>query len=211
MDPDLSSGLSGAPFEVLYKDGLILVLNKHAGLSCTPNSRDQTCLTSWLGQLTFGKTTLPQVAHRLDRETSGCLILGRHPRALRQLGQLFQQRQIEKTYWAVVEGRFSHEAVDIDEPIDQQSAQTGVRRLYLGPDWSLLELQPRTGRTHQLRIHCAGLGHPIRGDQRYGRARARSQLMLHALKVSLPLYKRKPPLVVEAPLGIHWSDFRVGV
>lgn len=190
--------------QVLYKDGMILVLNKPAGWSCTPSGPGEH-LTRHLHELTFGKTTLPQVAHRLDRETTGCLLLGRHARALRQLAELFQQRKIHKLYWAVVRGRWPEEVTVLDTAIDGQSALTEVRCLQGSPESSWLELRPITGRTHQLRIHCAGAGYPIWGDGKYGGGGG--PMFLHARRLEVPLYPKKPAVVVEAPLGEVWTKF----
>jgi 23S rRNA-/tRNA-specific pseudouridylate synthase len=187
--------------QVLYRDGLILVLNKPAGWSCVP-SGPGIHLTRHLGELTFGKTTLPQVAHRLDRETTGCLLLGRHARALRTLAELFQAHKIVKVYWALVQGRWPQSVTEMDTPIEGKEAFTRVRCLQEDKNWSWLELQPTTGRTHQLRIHCAAAGHPIVGDARYGKGEG--PLKLHAYRVEIPLYPKKAPLAVEAPLPPTW-------
>jgi tRNA pseudouridine32 synthase/23S rRNA pseudouridine746 synthase len=183
---------------VIYKDGLILVLNKPAGWASTPSGPGHH-LTDVLPQLTFGKTTLPQVAHRLDRETSGCLILGRHARALRSLAELFQQGKIRKTYWAIVEGSCRFEGL-YESPIEGKAAATEVKVRANRGDWTWLELHPLTGRNRQLRRHCAELGHAIRGEKT-------APLMLHALEVEVPLYPKKAPLVVRAPLPGYWETY----
>jgi len=187
---------------VLYKDGMMLVIDKPAGWSCTPTGPG-VHLTKYLQALTFGKTTLPQVAHRLDRETTGCLLLGRHPRALRDLGQLFQERKISKTYWARVRGLWPEGLERLDEPIQDQEAITLVKVLEAGSQHSWLELKPLTGRTHQLRIHCSQAGFPIRGDARYGGGEG--PMKLHARCLEVPLYPKRPAVVVEAPLPLDWS------
>jgi tRNA pseudouridine32 synthase / 23S rRNA pseudouridine746 synthase len=189
--------------ELLYKDGLILVVNKPAGIASTPTARTPHLD---LAALTFGKTTLPQVAHRLDKETTGCLVLGRHPRALRTLGELFQQRKIVKTYWAIVQGNWPAGLERVDEAIEGQEAATLItgRRECGGNTW--LELRPLTGRTHQLRIHCATQGHPIVGDTRYG-AQTPGTLLLHARRVEIPLHPKKAPVAVEAPLPASWPEW----
>lgn len=181
---------------VLYKDGMMLVLDKPAGWNCTP-SGPGVHLTNYLQALTFGKTTLPQVAHRLDRETTGCLVLGRHARALRDLGKLFQERKITKIYWALVRGCWPQDVHRLETPIQGQEAVTLVKVLRSGPRESWLELQPLTGRTHQLRIHCAEVGHPILGDSKYGGGE--EPMKLHARRVEVPLYPKRPAVVVEAP------------
>ena len=188
---------------VLFRDGLILVLDKPAGWSCTPSGPGQH-LTAHLKELTFGKTTLPQVAHRLDRDTSGCLVLGRHAAALRKLGQLFAENKVVKTYWARVQGLWPEQLTLLEAPVQGQSAETHVRLLEHDRlnNFSFIELRPVTGRTHQLRIHCQQQGHPIVGDPRYGDGRG-DTMYLHARSIELPLYKRAP-VRVEAPLPESW-------
>ncbi|MBN9418998.1 MAG: RluA family pseudouridine synthase [Candidatus Eremiobacteraeota bacterium] len=181
---------------VLYKDGMMLVIDKPAGWSCTPTGPG-VHLTNYLQALTFGKTTLPQVAHRLDRETTGCLLLGRHPRALRDLGQLFQDRKIRKTYWALVRGHWPEALDRLDQPIQGQEAVTLVKVRQASSEQSWLELEPLTGRTHQLRIHCSQAGFPILGDDKYGGGEG--PMKLHARRLEVPLYKKRAPVVVEAP------------
>ena len=182
----------------------MLVLNKPAGWSCVP-SGPGTYLTRHLHELTFGKTTLPQVAHRLDRETTGCLLLGRHAKALRSLASLFQERKIHKSYWALVRGRWDASTTRIERPISGQEALTEVRCLGCQGDWSWLELSPHTGRTHQLRIHCSELGHPVLGDSLYGGGAG--PLMLHARRLEVPLYPKKAPVVVEADCPKPWLSY----
>jgi len=180
---------------VLYRDGMMLVLDKPAGWSCTP-SGPGVHLTRFLPALTFGKTTLPQVAHRLDRETTGCLLLGRHPRALRELGRLFQERKISKTYWAMVHGDWPEELTRLEQPIEGQEAVTMVRCVQRFEGQSWLELKPLTGRTHQLRLHCSGQGHAIVGDSKYGGGEG--PMKLHAQRLEIPFYPKKAAIVVEA-------------
>lgn len=186
---------------VLYKDGMMLVLDKPAGWTCTPTGPG-VHLTRYLQALTFGKTTLPQVAHRLDRDTTGCLLLGRHPRALRELARLFQERKIGKTYWALVRGRWPLEKTRLDQSLDGQEAVTLVLQAEHRDDHSWLELQPLTGRTHQLRLHCSGQGFPILGDAKYGGGEGAT--MLHARSLEVPLYPKRAAIRIEAPLPGHW-------
>jgi len=190
--------------QVLYRDAMMLVLNKPAGLSCTPGGPPPH-LTRHLGELTFGKTTLPQVAHRLDRDTTGCLLLGRHARALRDLARLFQERRISKTYWALAQGNWPPDCQRLEDAIDGREALTLVRILGNRQGCSWLELQPLTGRTHQLRIHCANMGHPILGDDRYGRGEG--PLRLHSRRLEIPFYPKKAPICIEAPLPADWPEF----
>ena len=203
---------------LLYRDGLILVVDKPAGLPVHAGPKGGPNLEDYVDALRFGLPNPPHLAHRLDRDTSGCLVLGRHKKALRRLGKLFESGQVEKVYWALVEGRPAEREGRIDQPLRKRSTEargwwmepapagagqqavTDYRVLAEGADCSLVECRPRTGRTHQLRVHLAGLGHPIRGDAVYGRPRPGEALLLHAKSLTLPLYPSRPPLVIEAPL-----------
>jgi tRNA pseudouridine32 synthase/23S rRNA pseudouridine746 synthase len=160
------------------------------------------------------------VAHRLDRDTSGCLVLGRHAKALARLGELFKQNEVDKTYWAVVQGSPADERGEIALALGKRSAERGWwmkvdpkgqpaltrwRVLGRGGEFALLELKPVTGRTHQLRVHCAAMGWPIVGDAIYGTAPrfGGPGLQLHARAVTVPLSPNKPPITVEAPVPAH--------
>lgn len=202
---------------VLYRDANILVLDKPAGLAVHKGFGRGATLDDYLDFLRFEAEARPALAHRLDRETSGCLVLGRHREALRRLGRLFAQSAVEKIYWAVVEGAPPAEQGRIDIPLKKRSPEYGW---WVAPDpqgqpaitdysllarsgaRSLLELRPRTGRTHQLRAHCAALGCALAGDTIYGpRAgqEKREPLLLHARAVSIPYEPQKAPIVAEAP------------
>lgn len=201
---------------LLHRDAGMLVLDKPAGLAVHPDGRGGQTLADGLDALRFGLPRRPELAHRLDRETSGCLVLGRHPRALARLGALFASGEVEKRYWALVEGSPEAEAGTIDLPLGRRSADprdwrvrpdpagkpavTRWRVLGRGTSTSWLELTPETGRTHQLRAHCAAAGWPIRGDRLYGSATPDGPgLMLHARAVTVPFHPKKPPVRVEAP------------
>lgn len=213
------SSVAAAPLPILYQDDSVLIINKPAGLPVHKGVGGGVTLTDYLDDLRFGLKQLPQLAHRLDRDTSGCLVLGRTPEALRRLGKLFAANQVQKTYWAVVQGQPPDAAGRIDAPLLRvqgtsggfgfrvavdatgQDAMTAYRVLGQGADgaYSWLELSPATGRTHQLRVHCAHIGCPIIGDDKYGLAPRNAGLMLHAYALSLPLYSKRDPIAVTAP------------
>ena len=207
---------------VLYRDGLILVINKPAGMAVHAGRGGKPNLEPYLELLRFGLPRGPELAHRLDASTSGCLVLGRHAKALRKLGSLFASNRIDKTYWAVVHGIPDQAQGRIDLPLDKQNnrkdlwwmqvdpngkpAMTDYRTLGVSADkaYSWLELKPITGRTHQLRVHCAAMGWPIVGDPIYGRAKPDFEddyLHLHSRRVVIPLSANKDPIDVEAPLS----------
>ncbi len=203
---------------ILYRDALMLVLDKPAGLPVHPGHGGGETLETHLDALRFGLPRRPQIVHRLDRETSGCLALGRHAKALSRLNGLFEERKVDKVYHAIVEGGpceaqgridLAMSPVAPDKPwrmrIDPagQEAITLWRVLGREGGRALLELRPLTGRTHQLRVHCAAMGWPIAGDFVYGPARRGEGLCLHARSLTIPLYPKKPAITVEAPLPAH--------
>ena len=312
---------------LLYRDGLMLVIDKPAGIAVHRGPKGGESLEDHFGALRFGLPRAPALAHRLDRETSGCLVLGRHRKALATLGRLFKTGAIGKCYWAVVEGGPAEEEGTIDLPLgrrdesrgwwmkpdpDGQPAVTKWKvmgrarwggqsespsraeaaqvaeqkfrvesassvpsphvgegqgegyttnaeldghpsprpspsrsRVYptsttqyggeprqaggrmgeeAGPSWgegvnsqrahdeaqhlTWLALEPVTGRTHQLRVHCAEQGWPIVGDTIYGNAPriGGPPLQLHSREIIVPLYKNRDPIKVMAPVPLTMQE-----
>lgn len=211
---------------ILFQDDSVLIINKPAGLPVHKGVGGGVTLTDYLDDLRFGLKALPQLAHRLDRDTSGCLVLGRTPEALRRLGKLFATNQVQKIYWAVVQGQPPEQSGRIVAPLLRvqgteggfgfrmavdaagQEAATVYHVLGRSADGatSWLELCPETGRTHQLRVHCAHIGCPIVGDDKYGLAPRHAALLLHAYSLSLPLYAKRDPIVVTAPPPAYFSE-----
>ena len=203
---------------VLYRDGLVLVIDKPAGIAVHPGPGGGPNLEAGFGELRFGLPHPPALAHRLDRDTSGCLVLGRHRKALRRLGALFASGQVEKIYWAVVKGAPAAPEGRIESSLRKQTRGTGWRMvidpaghtaitdylvLGVGDGRAWLELRPRTGRTHQLRVHCTALGCPVVGDPAYGDPADRIPLQLYARSIVLPLYPGRGPIEVTAPVPAH--------
>jgi tRNA pseudouridine32 synthase / 23S rRNA pseudouridine746 synthase len=246
---------------LLYRDELMLVIDKPAGLAVHRGPNGGESVEDHFDALRFGLPRAPALAHRLDRDTSGCLVLGRHRKALAQLGKLFKNGAIDKTYWAVVEGAPDAEEGEIALPLGRldetrgwwmkhdpkgQPAVTrwrvlgsyppppcgegsgvggrevGRRRRRLasphdpppypppqgGGKLSWLALEPLTGRTHQLRVHCAEMGWPILGDAIYGTAPRSGGpgLQLHAREIVVPLYKNRAPIRLTAPVPPHMRE-----
>ncbi len=199
---------------LLYRDGLMLVIDKPAGIPVHKGPKGGENMEQYFQHLRFGLPRDPALAHRLDKDTSGCLVLGRHRKALQKLGKLFEQGKVEKIYWAVVKGEMSQREGRITLPLAKaspdprswkmtvaeqgQEAVTDYRVLGQGDGISWLELKPRTGRTHQLRVHCAAMGCPMVGDVVYGAPDAAQMLHLHAQGVSVPLYPKKEAVSVQA-------------
>ncbi|QGM47903.1 RluA family pseudouridine synthase [Methylocystis heyeri] len=212
---------------LLHRDGLLLVVDKPAGLPVHRGPKGGDNLEDHFHQLRFGLPRAPALAHRLDKDTSGCLVLGRHRKALERLGKLFKSGRIQKTYWAVVEGAPAGEEGEIDLGLSRLDADRGwwMRVDPLGlpsktswrvmgrgvdpdlGDLALLELTPHTGRTHQLRVHCQAMGWPILGDPVYGGGRREGSrpLHLHARSVVIPMQDSKAPVAVEAPAPAHMT------
>ncbi len=204
---------------VLYRDGSILVIDKPAGLAVHPGPSTPESLERYLGLLRFGIRETPRLVHRLDRDTSGCLLLARHARGASKLGRLFSSAQVKKTYWAIVEGMPPATEGTIDRPLKKvtgtegwrvvpdaagQRALTRYRVLGGGDGIAWLELMPETGRTHQLRVHCAAEGFPVLGDPVYGKAaNPRAPLHLHARAITLPLGGERGDLAVSADPPEH--------
>jgi len=117
---------------VLYRDGMMLVIDKPSGVAVHKGpSRKSGCLEDYFDALRFGLPRAPALAHRLDRDTSGCLVLGRHRKALAQLGRLFKTGHIGKTYWAVVEGGPAEDEGRIDAPLGRKDATAPIGALAL--------------------------------------------------------------------------------
>jgi tRNA pseudouridine32 synthase/23S rRNA pseudouridine746 synthase len=208
---------------LLYRDGLMLILDKPAGLAVHKGPKGGPSLEDWFDVLRFGLPRKPALAHRLDKETSGCLVLGRHRKALADLNLLFRHGKVGKTYWAVVEGGPDTEEGRIDLPLGRLDDKIGwwmkhdPNGLPSVSTWKVLgradgltwlALEPLTGRTHQLRVHCAAMGWPILGDAIYGNAprHVGPGLHLHAREIVVPLYKNRPPIKVMAPVPEHMKE-----
>ncbi|OYX14251.1 MAG: RNA pseudouridine synthase [Rhizobiales bacterium 32-66-8] len=210
---------------LLHRDGMVLVLDKPSGLPVHPGPKGGETLHDHLDGLRFGLPRKPELAHRLDKDTSGCLVLGRHPKAIALLNKLFAEGKVDKTYVAVTKGAPEADSGRIDQPLAKRSPRRGwwmqavpkgsPGALEAQTDWQVLlraeglaviALSPLTGRTHQLRAHLAHLGHPILGDAIYGgasRLPGGPLLHLHARKVVLPVTKNGPPLTARAPFPPH--------
>jgi len=264
----------GIECRVLYRDALMIVIDKPAGMAVHRGPKGGASLEDCFDDLRFGLPRTPALAHRLDRDTSGCLVLGRHRKALAHLGALFKHGRVGKTYWAIVEGGPDAQEGEIDLPLGRLDATRGW---WMKPDakglpaltrWRVLgraapsiasplvgeavagggergvvsnvsadtplpipppqggreqqaetherrdqaltwlALEPVTGRTHQLRVHCAETGWPIVGDAIYGSAPRHGgpALHLHAAEVVVPLYPKREPIRVKAPVPAHMRE-----
>ena len=206
---------------VLYKDDDMLAIDKPAGLAVQGGSNLDRHLDAMLDVLSFGAAERPRLVHRLDRDTSGVLLLARNVRAAAALAEAFRDKTCQKTYWAIVVGVPKIRQGRIDLPLAKLPGRAGERVVpdeagksavteyrvldHAGQKAAWLEMWPLTGRTHQLRVHCAEMGWPILGDAIYGSAPRSGgpPLHLHAREIIVPLYKNRAPIAVTAPVPLH--------
>lgn len=208
---------------VLYEDESVLVVNKPAGVISHARGRywDEPSVASFVRQkISSELADRPEdqalragIVHRLDRATSGVMICAKTPAALAWLQKQFAARSVVKTYHAVIAGELNPPAAIIDMPIERnpkapatfrvgsqgKPAQTQYRTISTGGGYSLLELLPKTGRTHQLRVHLAARSHPIVGDALYG-GQSAERLLLHASSLEITLPGKQERRLFSAPL-----------
>ncbi len=211
---------------VLHRDDLVIALNKPAGLAVQGGTKTPHHLDAMLEALRFGSKQRPHLVHRLDKDTSGVILIARDAAAAARLGAAFRAREARKIYWAAVAGVPRPAEGMLDLALAKQPGRRGEKVAPLGSgkravtlyrtidaaarQAAWLALEPRTGRTHQLRVHCAEMGTPILGDGKYGGAQAFpdggqglvKQLHLHARAISLP-HPGGGTLEVTAPLPDH--------
>lgn len=205
----------------------MLVLDKPAGIPVHAGPGGGPNLEQGFDALRYGFPNPPALAHRLDRDTSGCLVLGRHRKALARLGKLFESGRVEKTYLAVLPIVPDKAEGVIDVPLakvhkhkgwkmkpaeagdaEAQKAVTHYKVLSQADGQCLIAYFPKTGRTHQLRVHSlAAFGSAILGDTLYGGEadKKEKRLYLHAARIVLPLYPNKPAIVAEAKLPAEFT------
>jgi tRNA pseudouridine32 synthase/23S rRNA pseudouridine746 synthase len=206
---------------VLFIDGEAIVIDKPAGLSVHAGPRTRESVEDHLHHLRFGFMRPPAPVHRLDRDTSGCLLLARNPKAHRRFQKAFEAGVVEKVYAAVLAGVPGAESGTIDLPLAKVSTREEGWRMVADPSgkasrtrfevvgggdgMALVLFYPETGRTHQVRAHAAyGLGAPVAGDPVYGRGGG--PMLLHALGLTVPR-GGKPPVAAQAPLPPHFEGW----
>lgn len=221
---------------LIYRDAMMLVLDKPCGIPVHPGPGGGPNLEDGFESLRFGLPRVPHLAHRLDRDTSGCLVLGRHRQALARLGKIFETGRAQKTYVAVLPTVPEQDSGTINIPLAKVHKWKGWKMRPAEPgdetvletvtDYKVLNAEggqsfvafyPRTGRTHQLRVHAlAAFGAAILGDTLYGTEddKKAPRLYLHAARIVLPLYPNKDPVSIDAripaefralPVVANWS------
>ncbi|MEK7600025.1 MAG: RluA family pseudouridine synthase [Patescibacteria group bacterium] len=206
---------------IIYEDNDCVVINKPVGLLTHSKGafNPEATVSTWLrSRMKAPEGQRAGIVHRLDRATSGVMICAKTPEALSWLQKQFSQRKVKKSYYAVVEGVMKQPEAIIDMPIERnpkkpqtfrvgsngKSALTHYKVIKTSDRYSLLDLKPTTGRTHQLRVHLEHLGHPIVGDTFYGGSKA-ERLFLHAasLEITTPSRERK---VFEVPIPKDFGE-----
>ncbi|RPF71570.1 RluA family pseudouridine synthase [Aurantiacibacter spongiae] len=213
--------------QIVYEDGEALVIDKPAGLPVDPPRRGGPSLEDHLEELKLGFQRAPQAVHRLDTDTSGCLLLARNPKALKRFGMAFQEKQVTKTYLGILAGRIENDEGTVELALSKVSTEAKGWRMIparkgkpsvthwtklaeLDGGLTVVEFRPETGRTHQIRVHAAsGLGRALLGDPVYGHKDARvGRTMLHAQALVVPR-DGKPDIAAKAPLPADFARFGV--
>lgn len=201
---------------ILFEDGEALVIDKPGGLPIDQPRVGGPSLTDYLDTLRLGFQRLPQPVHRLDRDTSGCLLLARNPKSLKRLSAAFEERRVEKRYLGIVKGELETDEGTISLALSKISsaeegwrmiparagkpAITHWRKIAVRDGMTLVDFQPETGRTHQIRVHAAsGLGYALLGDPIYGEKAGASRTMLHASGLRIAR-DGKPDIAATSPM-----------
>lgn len=201
---------------VIYKDDYIIALNKPVGLAVQGGSKIEKSLNDYLPYLKFEKTEMPKLVHRIDKDTSGVLVIARDKKTADELGEYFKDKgeRLEKIYLSLVVGKFTKESGEINFPL-LKKVENGVEKVYrderdgkeavtlykvLGYsekyNVSLVEVKILTGRTHQIRVHMKEIGHSVLGDGKYGGKRAfveglSDKLHLHSYRLNIKDFNGK--------------------
>lgn len=227
--PPPKSSLSSLAGRILYEDPRIIIVNKPTGMAVHGGSGVShgviEAMRHWRQDLHY-----LELVHRLDRETSGCLVLAKKRSALRQLHSLLREGAVDKRYLALVKGPWSHGKQRVELGLRKNVLRSGERMVHVDDDGkasvstfiplsvgkraSLMEIHIETGRTHQIRVHAAHLGHPIAGDDKYGdrefnrelQGLGMRRLFLHARSLAFSMQEPYQEIAVNAPLDADLTD-----
>jgi 23S rRNA pseudouridine1911/1915/1917 synthase len=228
--PPLKATPEDLPVDVLYEDDAVLAIHKpagvvvHAGAGNYEGTLVNRLVHRFQTLSQVGGELRPGIVHRLDKDTSGVLLVARTDAAHRALAEQFSGRTVEKTYLALVRGRVRDEMGRVDKPIARdpvrrtrmtcslssgREAHTEYRVLRRFEKFTFLEVKIGTGRTHQIRVHLASLGHPVAGDTTYGLAKQADapRLFLHAWRISFDSPATDQRVTVEAPVPAELDDW----
>ena len=232
--PPLKATAEDLPVEILYEDAAVIAVNKPAGLTVHAGAGQHAgtlvnrLVHHFQGLSQVGGDERPGIVHRLDKDTSGVLLVARTDAAHRALAAQFSGRTVEKVYLALVNGRVKDDAGRITKPISRdprrrirmtarldtgREAITEYRVRQRWEKFTYLEVRIRTGRTHQIRVHLASLGHPVAGDRTYGAPPA-ARLFLHAWRIGFISPATGQAVTVEAPLPpelMAWLESLAGL
>lgn len=214
------------PIEFLYRDADVVAVHKPERVAAVPEfARDTACLSE-LVSVELGRKVMP--VHRLDKDISGVILFACHATSHRFLLTVFEEHQVRKTYLALVHGRIEAASGEICEPIreygsgrmgvaaDGKPSTTDFRVQERFAAFTLVEVEPRTGRRHQVRVHLYHIGHSVVGDRRYGDSAVQqgfARLMLHASGIELPLPSGKRLVLRDCPSATFAAELarlRVG-
>ncbi|WP_411725314.1 23S rRNA pseudouridine(955/2504/2580) synthase RluC [Methyloglobulus sp.] len=227
----VNRGLTGIlQHNVLFEDDALMVVNKPSGFAVHGGSGIDSGIIEGFRQINPGQRFL-ELVHRLDRDTSGCLMIAKKRSALRSLHGQFRDDTVTKTYLALLSGQWARKKLVVNQPLQKniskggermvvinqngKESETIFRRLKLYRDATLVEVSPKTGRTHQIRVHAAYLSHPIVGDDRYGlddinksfKNRGYKRLFLHAETLQFQHPVSGATVKVSAPLPQQFGDY----
>jgi 23S rRNA pseudouridine955/2504/2580 synthase len=215
---------------ILYEDPRLLIINKPAGISVHGGSSVKLGIVEAL-RCMYPKLPQLELVHRLDADTSGCLILAKKRSVLRELHELLRLRKVEKIYWALTKGHWKEAELTVDVPLLKNQLGSGERKVHVHAEGkpsitvfrplqafaktSLMEVRLETGRTHQIRVHANYRKHPLAGDEKYGDRELNKQLreiglrrlFLHAYSISFTLPSTGQQIKVTAPLDTELSAF----
>jgi 23S rRNA pseudouridine955/2504/2580 synthase len=215
---------------ILFEDESMLIINKPSGFAVHGGTGINTGIIEALRSMRPEAKFL-ELVHRLDKDTSGCLIIAKKRTSLTYLHELFRTNQVNKTYLALLSGLWQRKKLLVTEPLQKniqkggermvvvsqsgKTAETFFRRLQKLEHATLVEASPKTGRTHQIRVHAAWMGHPIVGDDRYGnmetnglfKSKGYKRLMLHAEKLEMKHPETEQVMSITAPIPDDFNDF----
>jgi 23S rRNA pseudouridine955/2504/2580 synthase len=209
---------------IIFEEPRFLVINKPSGMAVHGGSGLKYGVIEGLRALRPDAPYL-ELVHRLDRETSGCLIIAKKRSALRRFHEMLRENKMDKRYRALVKGEWFGKSRTVNAPLSKNEMRSGerivtvnkagkpsrsiIRPLSIGEQASLIEVKLETGRTHQARVHSASIGHPIAGDEKYGdkafnklmRSHGLKRLFLHAVSLRFTLEPDEKPIEISAPLS----------